>query len=140
MKKTVLMASALMMGAAMPAFANDDMKDMSASERNEAIQEKFDDMDSDNNDMISRSEYDAAGKSDEDFTAADTNKNGSLSLAEVKAWKQREWNQSSNSSNNMNGTGSNARDMHGSNTGSSTDSSGTGTSERLQQNPNRTAH
>src|ERR1044072_8098611 len=99
MKKTAILASVLMMGAAMPALAN-DMKS------SEDVQAKFTKMDTDKNGVLSKSEADAAGKAEEDFSSMDTDKNGSVSLAELKTWKQKEWNQSSN-------MGSNAVDNHG---------------------------
>lgn len=92
MKKTFLMASALMFGASLPAFA-DEVK--TQAELDTKVQEKFTEMDADKNGAISWNEADAADKSREDFTAADTNRDGSLSMAELKAWKQKEWQQSS---------------------------------------------
>lgn len=92
MKKTFLMASALMFGASLPAFA-DEVK--SQAELDRIVQEKFTEMDADKNGAISWNEADAADKSREDFNAADTNRDGSLSMAELKSWKQKEWQQSS---------------------------------------------
>lgn len=107
MKKTIILAGALMVSAAMPAFANDNWKDLSASEREAKVQEKFNEMDTDRNGALSSAEFQAAGKSNEAFSAADSNKNGSVSLAELKNWKEAPWRES-------NASGANERMREGS--------------------------
>ncbi len=108
MKKTMLLASAMMIGAAFPAFADDNWKSLSPAERDQKIQEKFTELDTNSDGAVSREEFAATDKSPEQFTNADADKNGSLSLAEMKRWKEMKWNEASayGSKDRMGTTGS----------------------------------